>query len=124
MPTVLIADDDADIRNTVRLILEDEPYTLQDAATPAAMMQVLSGAATPLIVLLDLNIQQHGQRLIEHVLADPTLRAKHVYILFTAARHDAILQAALDAHWRVLAKPFTLTDLLTALEQAAAQLPA
>ncbi|HEX4336521.1 MAG TPA: response regulator [Polyangiaceae bacterium] len=52
--SVLIVDDDADIRDTLKELCEDEGYDVATAANGADAMRILTGAILPCVVILDL----------------------------------------------------------------------
>lgn len=56
MTIVLIADDDADIRETFQLVLEDAGYPTLPAADGEQALTILRSAQQPLIALLDISL--------------------------------------------------------------------
>lgn len=52
--TILLVDDDADIREAVAEALEDEGYSVHCAANGKGALEYLRTAASPCIILLDL----------------------------------------------------------------------
>ena len=54
MANVLIVDDDSAIRASVRAALEDEQHSVLEARDGAGALELLHGAESPLVVLLDL----------------------------------------------------------------------
>ncbi|MDA3934336.1 MAG: sigma-54 dependent transcriptional regulator [Gammaproteobacteria bacterium] len=70
--SILIADDQSDVREALRLLLMRQGYVLMQASSPAEIKQQISTAA-PTIVLLDMNYQrdttsgQEGLELIEWI---------------------------------------------------------
>ncbi len=56
MTTVLVADDDPDLRETVRDILEAEGYGVLNAQNGIEALDLLHATAPPLVVLLDLQM--------------------------------------------------------------------
>jgi CheY-like chemotaxis protein len=51
---ILIVDDDEDIRETLRDVLEDEGYPVRVAANGAEALAMLAGSQKPCLILLDL----------------------------------------------------------------------
>src|SRR5215469_3110433 len=124
-PQVLIADDDDEIRLTLRLIMEDGGYNPLEAETGSETLEVLRASAQPLVVLLDVMMPRvDGLDVLRAVDAEPSLR-RHAYLLVTAGGRtlplaDAQLISRLGV--RVIAKPFDLDALLDAVAEAAASL--
>jgi CheY-like chemotaxis protein len=52
--TVLIVDDDDDIRDTLKELCEDEGYAVATAANGAEALALLAGPIAPCVVVLDL----------------------------------------------------------------------
>src|SRR5690349_16993945 len=79
---VLVVDDDADIRETVSLILEDEGYEVQSAQDGAAALGVLRAGPLPDVILLDLMMPvMNGWQFREQQTRDPRLAAIPVVVL-------------------------------------------
>src|SRR5579884_3975093 len=119
---VLVADDDEDIRASVRLLLEDEGYGVAESADGASTLRALCAAPAGLVVLLDLTLRLGDGLTLAAILADPDLTRQHVYELFTAARLDTTVTSRLattSVPLRVMRKPFDADELLRVLAQAA-----
>lgn len=85
MARVLVVDDDQDIRDVVRFILEDAGYEVIEASDGESALQILRDSPTPLIVLLDLLMPHpNGVDVLTEIIADPALRLRHAYIMLTA----------------------------------------
>src|SRR5689334_9779114 len=56
--TVLVADDDPDLRETLRDILEAEQYGVLEAQNGIEALDLLRATSPPLVVLLDLHMPQ------------------------------------------------------------------
>jgi CheY-like chemotaxis protein len=85
MARVLVVDDDADIRDMLRLVLTDEGHEVAEAADGEAGLDFLR--ATPLrwIVLLDYWLPGlDGRAVLEAVAADESLARQHAYIAVSA----------------------------------------
>ncbi len=118
-PCVLVADDDPDMRDSLRMILEDAGYGVVEAADGIAAMDALHMNTAPFVVLLDVLLPgMSGYEILLHVAADPVLHTRHAYCLLTAVQltderigprfNDLI--TSLDGV--ILAKPFDLEMLL------------
>lgn len=126
MTHVLIVDDDADIRMTMRLLLEDMGgYTVLETANGVSGLEMLRASEEPLVVLLDLLMPQlDGLGVLRAVAEDERLITRHAYVLVTVSRQA--LSVELPANLRgavpVVAKPFDITVLLNTVAEAARRL--
>lgn len=85
MATVLIVDDDADIRWSIRQVLEDDGHEVIEAADGAEGLAQLQSAPQALVVLLDLMMPKlNGAGLLHHVAKDWALSTRNSYIVMTA----------------------------------------
>jgi CheY-like chemotaxis protein len=124
MTTILVADDEESIRQTVRLFLEDEGYQVLEAATTDAAMQYLSTSTDPLIVLLDLFMPSSTLSLPLLIADSAALQARHRFILFTARTGTSeqtpinkMIELAQSFVQATIIKPFELEELLTTIRQ-------
>lgn len=126
MIPVLVADDDQSIRETIRLVLEDAGYPVEEALTGADVLARASATRGPLVVLLDHHMpQMSGLEVLQAVARDPALQAQHAYVLMTASpRLIAGEQHGLASGMAVavLAKPFDIETLLAVVERSCQQL--
>lgn len=123
---VLIVDDDAAIRQTLRAALEDEAYSVLEAGDGLAALGLLRESVEPLVTLMDLHMPvMDGMRVLHAVAADEIVARRHRFLVVTA-NQDTINpegHALLDRFSApVIAKPFELDDLLDAVEAAASHL--
>jgi CheY-like chemotaxis protein len=123
---VLVVDDDEDIRETLRVLLEDAQYPVAEAASSAQALDYLRAASSPHVVLLDFLMPgENAGTLLRALQHDATLR-RHRYILIPASpvttfsKEDQRLIAKLCTE--VVQKPFEVDNLLRAVDDAAAQL--
>lgn len=119
---VLITEDDEEIRLTLRLIVEDGGYEVLEARDGLAALGILRASQSPLVVLLDLMMPRlDGVGVLRAVSDDPTLAARHAYIVVTAGSRTLPLAAAqlvTQLSISVVPKPFDVDDLLQAIERA------
>jgi CheY-like chemotaxis protein len=85
-PTVLVADDEADIRRLARLVLELDGFDIvgeaMDGAQAVALFHELSATRNPSVVLLDNRMPSlTGLEAAEQILA---LDSKQLVVLFSA----------------------------------------
>lgn len=122
-PHILIVDDDQEIRDTLRMALEDEGYEVYEAEDGAEALELLRQSRIPLVVVLDLRMPRlTGDKLLQRVNRRKHLPAKHTFLLVTANRESLSpmsrrLLQQMDIP--VVAKPFDLNDLLDLVAHAA-----
>ena len=115
--TVLLVEDDRELRTTLRDALSVEGYRVQAAASLAdARAQLAHAEAPPDLVLLDLGLPDgDGQVLLAELRCSGTTP-----VIVISARHDEdpkirLLDAGADDY---LVKPFSLAELLARLRVA------
>ena len=122
MPTVLVVEDDTEIRATLRMALEDDGYSVLEASDGDAALAQLREITSPLVVLMDLVLPaRSGASVLETVSADTDLATRHAYILLTAADqsfHSPFADVLNQLHVPVIHKPFDLDALLDAVSSA------
>jgi CheY-like chemotaxis protein len=103
---LLVADDDMEIRETIRDVLENEGYEVRTAADGVAAMLAMA-REKPTLILLDLRMPRlDGRAVLEAIKADPILSDVPVCVV-TLTPHEAPSAATC-----VLRKPFTIDKLL------------
>lgn len=114
MPTILIIDDDLDIRREVSEILREEGLAVMEASGGAEALRLLRTSPPPAVILLDLLMPRtDGWEFRRAQLADPRLASIPVLVFSsfdTGARNVIDLAAA-----GFVTKPFTIAQLLAAL---------
>jgi CheY-like chemotaxis protein len=104
MTTILIADDDADVRQVLRRCLRDVPCTIVEAADGLEAWALLQ-QHQPQLVILDIRIPgRNGLELTRAVKADPLLARTWVLIVAGDPQAQAAVQAAGADDF--LSKPF------------------
>ena len=118
-PTILIVDDQADIRKMLVEILSLEGYSTELATNGREAMDRLA-VSGPRVVLLDLLMPVlDGWGVMRELEASPLERAKHKIILVSAW---STLEKAQDLNADgMLVKPFQVEQLLAALEPIMAE---
>ncbi len=112
--TILVVDDEHDIRTVVRMCLESEGYRVRLAADGRRALELIL-AESPAAVLLDLNMPlMTGQEL----LAELRARQVDVPVLFMSAAGRASAEAARCGAAGWVPKPFDLDDLLETVARA------
>ena len=116
-PSVLVVDDDDDIRTTIRDVLEDQGFTVACAANGReALEMLLRDERKPALILLDLTMpQMDGWTFRQEQQKVPRL-AQIPVVLFSG--HQDAAQAAQSLHAAALmTKPLRLEGLMTLVEQ-------
>lgn len=107
---VLIVDDDAEIRDVLRALLEDEGYRVEEARHGEEALTILRGSGRRFVVLLDLRMPVlDGVGVIDRIEKEKTLRQRHAYILVTADNRTlplSFVQKLTSLKIPVLSKPF------------------
>jgi CheY-like chemotaxis protein len=72
--TVLVVDDEPDIRMSLRDVLEEEGYAVVEAANGKQALDLLPGLPRPCAIILDIIMPvMSGNELYERLQADPRL---------------------------------------------------
>jgi CheY-like chemotaxis protein len=109
--TVLVVEDDQDIREALSDALGAEGYEVQVAENGRAGLEVLRGGCLADVILLDLLMPvMSGWEFRQEQLEDPTLAGIPVIVVSASQPGDA----RPDRH---LPKPFALDDLLRAIAE-------
>jgi len=119
--TVLICDDDAQMRRLIAVVLRGRGYDLREASHGQAALDEMA-ANPPALTILDLHMPGiDGLAVLERIRSDPALVETKV-LLLTGAKE------ALDKDWGVrvgadghLAKPFPVGDLEGAIQSLLAE---
>jgi CheY-like chemotaxis protein len=111
---ILIVDDDVDIRETIRDVLEDEGYRVIVASDGANALGLLRRGVVPRLILLDLMMPvMNGWEFREELQRDPALSAIPIVVLTgdgsAAAKAEALHAAS------YVRKPVDLEPLLACI---------
>jgi phosphoenolpyruvate-protein kinase (PTS system EI component) len=112
--SVLVVDDDREVRETVTEVLTDEGYTVAAVADGAAALGLLR-TVTPEVILLDLNMPtMNGAAFRRAQRLDPALAAIPTVVMTAVDRmKDHLPELVTDA----LVKPVKLSDLLAVVSR-------
>ncbi|MBF6589132.1 MAG: response regulator [Ktedonobacterales bacterium] len=128
MVPVLVVDDNREIREALRLALEDAGYVVAEAEDGARALEVLREATEGMVVLLDVMMPRlDGPAVLRTVIDDTLLARRHAYVLITANIAAVPLEQARDRlrlAVPILQKPFNMQVLLDAVALAARRLVA
>jgi two-component system, sensor histidine kinase and response regulator len=125
MATVLVVDDDMDIRATVRAALEDAGHAVREARDGEEAFESLRDDPQRLVALIDLRMPNvDGFALLKMVSEDWELARRHAYVIFSADTLSLPVVQALRSATVVasVAKPFEIDALLAAVDAAASSL--
>ena len=114
--SILIVDDDTDLREVLGELLSDEGYRTHLCANGRAALDLLRSGARPRLILLDLTMpEMDGWAFRQAQLEDAQLREIPVVVM-SASRgvDDAVLGGA-----EILKKPVGLDEILAAVERNA-----
>ncbi len=126
-PTVLVVDDEKNIRRTLQLVLEGDGYRVLGAETAAQGLAILASPETPVdLVILDVKLpDMSGLEALKKLRADePTQHLPVVIISGHATVHDAvdaIKNGANDFVEKPLARERVLVSVRNALDTARVQ---
>ncbi len=113
MAHVLVIDDELQIRETLRMLLEDAGHCVALAASGQSGLAALRGQTIPQVVLLDVLMPgMDGLAVLRQIVQEPALH-KHGYILMTAESQRLIETAAhvfAALPVTVVRKPFDIDD--------------
>jgi CheY-like chemotaxis protein len=119
-PTVLIVDDDAQIRTMLVEVLSLEGYATETATNGREALDALAKGSSRLVLLDLLMPVMDGRAVMQNLQANPSERARHKVILVSALDN---LEKNRDLSQQVdgqLSKPFTVDQLLTTLDRVTA----
>ena len=117
MTTILIADDEANVRLLVNTLITSARYNVIEAADGDEAWRLLL-EHKPLLAILDVQMPgRSGIEITRALKADPDLAAIHV-ILLTARAQSADVAEGIEAGADLyLTKPFSPLQLLTGIER-------
>jgi CheY-like chemotaxis protein len=109
--TILVADDNPNIVDLVRLLLEWEGYSVAKAANGEdALAQ--AQAITPDLILLDVRMpKMNGLQVLERLQADPDLAGIPVIMLSVETTYPQVQTALKRGAVAYLPKPFELREM-------------
>jgi len=111
--TVLIVDDDADIRDAVTAALEDEGYTVC-SAVGGTVLRIAQETPPPDVILLDVMMPHvDGAKLSQLLRANPRTAQIPIVAMTALPQRNVPTGLRYDA-W--LGKPFDLANLFTVID--------
>ncbi len=117
-PCVLVVDDDRDLRETLRELLEDEGFATATATNGEEALEYLRspGTTAPGVILLDLSMPVMDGATFRRVQRDDPALASIPVIVFSASStlFEHVRELHVDA---VLKKPVKLDELIDSVER-------
>ncbi|MCC6556244.1 MAG: response regulator [Polyangiaceae bacterium] len=115
--TILVVDDDQDIRETLTELLQEEGYSVARASHGREALAMLREGSNPSLILLDLMMPiMDGWQFRAEQQSDPALASIPVVVISAMGKDEKI--AALGAA-QLLKKPIRLEQLLDAVARHA-----
>jgi CheY-like chemotaxis protein len=109
---VLVVEDEPDIRETFRDVLETEGYSVRCAANGREALAALAEGPRPSLILLDLMMpEMNGYDLLQALRADHALSTIPVTVVSAAGDRTSVAGAP------VLKKPVDIDTLLHAVDE-------
>lgn len=119
-PSILVVDDDDDVRNMICVVLSAEGYSTEGAADGVDALQRLHNGELPALIIVDLMMpRMDGDTLIRTLSAETPLAQIPVAIISGQVMPDA--PAPGPQVIRSLTKPIELDDLLELVYQVAGE---
>lgn len=120
MARILIADDDPDVRESLRLLLELQGHTVDEARNGQEALHRLDAGAPPCVIVLDLMMPvMDGWQFRRAQLQNPLVASVPVLVISAVPAHLQRV-SELAAH-RVFPKPFDYDDLLAEVDTICAR---
>jgi CheY-like chemotaxis protein len=115
LTTVLVVDDDAEIRQALAELLEDEDYGVRLAANGKEALELVSAGLRPDVILLDVMMPvMDGWHFLSARLKYPEL--VEVPIIIISAGQEAEREAHKVGVFEVAKKPLHVDDLIRRIE--------
>lgn len=116
--TILVVEDDFDVRESLRDSLEDEGYRVDAAADGLEALEYLQSHPAPSLILLDWMMPRcDGAEFLERRSADPVIASIPVVLLTADSRRKGA--PGVPEGGAFLTKPVMLRELLATVERFA-----
>jgi two-component system, OmpR family, response regulator CpxR len=111
---VLVVEDDPDIQESLKLLLEEEGCCVATADNGAVALEMLGGDAPPKLILLDLMMPvMSGWEFLERVREDDRLNQIPIVVVTAAGEQREAPEGAI----KLMRKPLNLEALLGLIRQ-------
>lgn len=126
MSSILLVDDDIEVRDLLHMALEEEGHTVDEAGNGQEALEKLRASSERLVVILDyLMPGMNGLEVLHTIAQDETLAHRHSYIVMSAGRFFPDDDEALRAiSVKALPKPFDLEKVFQKVREVASALEA
>jgi CheY-like chemotaxis protein len=116
---IVVVDDDQDIREIMKLVLEAEGYSVETAADGASAWKQITGSRRPSLILLDLIMPgMDGKSFVHMLRSGPFASVPIVIVSGKKMDHDEVAATEAD---EVLIKPVEFDQLLQVVRRLAPQ---
>ena len=120
MTTVLIVEDDEDIRDLVAMLLEARGYTVLTRGDASDVLSILAGGDVD-VLLMDVSLPgRDGLETTRLVRADPAISRLPIVLMTARTRQEDVDRGYAAGADDYLVKPFVTDDLVARLEKAVA----
>jgi CheY-like chemotaxis protein len=110
---ILIVDDDPDIRDSLREVLEDEGYTVNSVANGREALEYLHHSPRPCVILLDLMMPvMDGWQFRREQKQDPAIATIPLIVITATGKRPVLIDAD-----ELVMKPLDLGRLFEAIER-------
>ncbi len=118
MKTLLIADDEPDLRLLLRTTLEDPDYRILEASDGESALQLVRYERPDVVILDRMMPKMSGLEVAQAILADPATR--HIPLILLTALEQPVAGDAKQAPevFAYLVKPFSPLQLLATVRHA------
>lgn len=119
MARILVVDDDSDICNLVKVILERRGYEVEVASSGDECLLKLSEGPTPDLILMDFLLPgKDGLRLTREIKSHPSTSNIPVYLFTVAANEEWKREAKRSMADGYISKPFSVEEFVNTIEGA------
>jgi CheY-like chemotaxis protein len=113
---ILLIENDADVRESLALLLEAKGYQVAAAGDGRAAVACLQGFLLPHLILLDLRMpEMNGWEFLEHRERDPFVA--HIPVVIMSGASDALETAGKVGAADCLIKPFAFSRLQSIVQR-------
>jgi len=117
IPTILVADDEPEVLDLVRMLLEWEDYAVIEATNGQEALEKIQSTC-PDLALLDVRMpRMDGLSVLEHLQTDPTLSDIPVVMLSVVTTYPQVETALRKGAIAYLPKPFEIREIVRLVGQ-------